>query len=47
MASRFAFIANNEENIAQMLTELGYKTLEDLFNDIPLDLKVKKRPEIK
>jgi glycine dehydrogenase subunit 1 len=42
---RFAFQANNNETIQKMIEKIGLKTLDDLFNDIPPELKVKNRPE--
>ncbi|MFX1589256.1 MAG: glycine dehydrogenase, partial [Promethearchaeota archaeon] len=36
------FIAHNEKIIEEMLKTIGVNTIDDLFQDIPNDIKIKK-----
>lgn len=45
MDGNYAFRANNDETIKEMLKSIGLQSLDELFKDIPDNLKVKKRPD--
>ena len=42
--SDFSYIANNSETIKIMLENLGLSSLDQLFNDIPAHLIIRKKP---
>jgi glycine dehydrogenase subunit 1 len=40
------YIPNSDEEVRQMLAVIGVRTVDDLFKDIPRELRIKKRPRL-